>query len=331
MIQRRHFTAALVAAPLMGCHTAPSAPISMVKLRVKVFPGAQNLGQFAALSQGFFSQQGLDVDLQFTQNSVELRDGLASGSHDIAHSAVDNAVAMRELAGHDIVIMSGGDNSMNEMFVQPEYRSVAQLKGKTLIVDAPNTAYALQAKKILKTNGLGPNDYLIKELGGTFARFKAMREDKSNAASMLNLPFSLQAHDAGLRSLGFVADLLGSYQASGAFAMRKWAQANGQVVERYLAGYIAGLRWALNPTNKAQTVQLLQARLSVAEPLAERTYAALVDKRYGLTPDARLDPQGFANVLALRAEIEGQWGGRPPAQDRYVDLSWYHNALKRLG
>jgi hypothetical protein len=35
-------------------------------------------------------------------------------------------------------------------------------------------------------------------------------------------------------------------------------------------------------------------------------------------------------VLALRAEIEGDWGGKPPAAERYYDLSYYNSALKKL-
>lgn len=329
MLNRRNFTAALIAAPLAGCQSPPAAR-RPDRVRVKVFPGAQNLAHFAALSQGLYVRHGVEVELLFTQNSVELRNGLARGDYDIAHSAVDNAVAMRELAGNDVVIMMGGDNSMNELFVQPGITSVAQLRGQTLIVDAPNTAYALQAKKILKLAGLGPADYAVKQIGGTFQRITAMLEDKRNSASMLNPPFSLQARDAGLRSLGRVSDLLGPYQASGAFAMRSWVGANSSVVERYLAGYIEGLRWALTPSHRAESIRLLETRLNLSGSLAERTYDALADKRHGLTPDARFDAQGFANVLALRAELEGQWGGQPPAQDRYVDLAWYHRALRRV-
>ena len=29
---------------------------------------------------------------------------------------------------------------------------------------------------------------------------------------------------------------------------------------------------------------------------------------------------------ALRAEMEGQWGGQPPAPERFVDLSLYNRA-----
>jgi ABC-type nitrate/sulfonate/bicarbonate transport system substrate-binding protein len=318
------------AAALAGCATQPTPPAAPARLRVKVFPGAQNLALFAAVQHGIFARRGLDVELQFTQNSVELRDGLAQGVYDIAHSAVDNAVAMRE-AGHDVVIVSGGDNSMNELFVQPGITAIEQLRGQTLIVDAPNTAYALQARKILKNRGLQAGDYVVKQVGGTFQRIKAMQDDRSHSASMLNPPFSLQAVQSGLRSLGRVSDLLGAYQASGAFVMRPWAARNGEVLERYLAAWIEGTRWALNPGNREAATALLIQRLQLTPALAASTYAALTDARNGLARDGAFDPQGFATLLAIRAELEGQWGGRPPAQDRFVDLQWYQRALRRLG
>jgi len=317
-------------AALSACALQTSAPPHMERLRVKVFPGAQNLGLFAGMQQGFFARRGVDLDLQFTQNSGELRNGLAAGAFEVAYAAVDNAVAMRETAGQDVVILTGGDNSMNELFVQPDIGSIDELRARTLIVDAPNTAYALQAKKILKNRGLQAGDYKVKQVGGTFQRIEAMRADRSNSASTLNPPYSLQAVQSGLRSLGKVVDLLGPYQATGAFAMRPWAQANGDLLERYLAGWIEGTRWTLDPANREPAAALLMQRLELSRPLAEGTYAVLVDPRYGLARDVAFDAAGFATVLAIRAEFEGQWGGTPPAQERFVDLLWYRRALRRL-
>jgi hypothetical protein len=37
--------------------------------------------------------------------------------------------------------------------------------------------------------------------------------------------------------------------------------------------------------------------------------------------------QGFRNVLALRAEMEGQWGGKAPDPARFIDMSFYNRAL----
>ena len=118
-------------------------------VRVKMFPGAQALPVMAAVSQGIFERQGLKVEVLFTVNSQEQRDGLAAGDFQIAQAAVDNAVAMVELAKKDVVIVTGGDSSMNELFVQPDIRGYADLRGRELLVDAPNTAYALDRKSVV--------------------------------------------------------------------------------------------------------------------------------------------------------------------------------------
>jgi ABC-type nitrate/sulfonate/bicarbonate transport system substrate-binding protein len=318
-------------AALVGCANQPPTPATPTSVRVKVFPGSQNLAHFVGMSKGIFAKHGLNVDLQFTANSTELREGLANGTFDIAHAAVDNAVAMVELAGKDVIIVTGGDSSMNELFVQPEIRSVADLKGRTVIVDAPNTAYALLAKKILLNHGLKSGDYAIKPVGGTLMRAKAMSENKEYAASMLNPPFSITADKQGMKSLGRAIDLFGPYQASGAFVMRSWAKANGATLERYIAAYIESTRLALAPATRAESIALLADRLKVAPDVAERTYQSLTDPRFGLAPDARFNLEGFRNVLALRAEIEGQWGGKAPPPDRYIDLSYYERAQRRAG
>ena len=69
------------------------------------------------------------------------------------HGAVDNAVAMAEVAKADIAVVNGGDNGWNQLIVQPEIGAVADLRGKTVIVDAPNTAYALQLYELLARTG----------------------------------------------------------------------------------------------------------------------------------------------------------------------------------
>jgi ABC-type nitrate/sulfonate/bicarbonate transport system substrate-binding protein len=301
-----------------------------IPLKAKVFPGAQALPAIAGVQQGIFEKHGIKLELLFTQTSQEQRDGLAAGDFQVAHAAVDNAVAMVERARHDVIIVTGGDSSMNELFAQADVGSIADLRGRTVIVDAPNTAYALQAKKILRMNGLKDGDYTLKPVGGTLFRYRAMRENKEHAASMLNPPFSVDAPNAGLKSLGRAVDLIGPYQATGAFVLRKWAAANPDTLERYIAGLIESTRWAVARENKDAAVRLLVERFKLQREVTERTWELLADPKFGLAPDARFDLAGFKNVLALRAEIEGDWGGKPPAPERYIDVTYYERALKKL-
>jgi ABC-type nitrate/sulfonate/bicarbonate transport system substrate-binding protein len=303
----------------------------LTSVRVNAFPNAKALPLHAGIAMGIFARHGLDLELQLTENSRSQREGLAAGRFDIAQAALDNAVAMIEVAKQDVVIVSGGDSGMNEFIVQPDIASFADLRGRTVIVDAPDTAYALQAKKILLKYGLHEGaDYTVKPVGAVVYRYKALIDDKSNAGGILNLPFNLQAEEHGLRSLGRIIDLLGPYQAAGAFAMRAWAREHADTMERYLAAYVESLRFVRDPANKAANVALLEQKLKLSPATAERTYAQLLDPGFGFTPDARFDAQGFRNMLALRAEVERKAGAEPPAPERYVDLGYYERAMKLL-
>ncbi|MES2912929.1 MAG: ABC transporter substrate-binding protein [Pseudomonadota bacterium] len=298
-----------------------------MKLRINIFNTSSNLPLFAAVANGFFDRRGLEIEVQNTPNSDEQRAGLAEGKFEIAHAAVDNAVAMIE-SGKDAVIVCGGDAGMNDFMVRSEINAISDLKGKLLAVDAPNTAYALAAKKILKLNGLLENrDYGVKLAGGTGPRSAAMAADPLLAAGMINPPFSFTVREKGLKSLGTQFDLLGPYQATGAFAMRQWAAASAQTLTDYLAAYIEGQRHVLNPAHREEMVALLAARFNLSRAVAEGTYEAVVAPGSGLATDAGFNNEGFATVLSIRAEMEGMWGGKAPPSDRYLDLSHYGKAL----
>src|SRR5256714_15614766 len=139
----------------------PLVALAETGVKVKMFPGAAAMPAMAAAGQGLFAHHGLKVELLFTANSDEQRAGLAKGDFEIAQAAVDNAVAMVELAKEDVVIVSGGDSSMNEFIGPPDIRSCADSKGTPPPVHAPTTAYALQLKTSHIGEALKGRDYKI--------------------------------------------------------------------------------------------------------------------------------------------------------------------------
>jgi ABC-type nitrate/sulfonate/bicarbonate transport system substrate-binding protein len=283
-----------------------------------------------AEKQGYFAKHGVSAETENLPSSDVLRNNLANGNGDLAYLAVDNAVAMVELAHQDMVILMGGEGSQNELVVQPEIKSLDELRGKTLIVDAPNTAYALQMKKILLAKALqAVRDYEMKPIGGTPQRLIAMREHKEYAGSMLGPPALITAKQEGFVSLAKVQDVIGPYQAAGYFARRKWALDNKENLENYLAAIIEAQRWLMDPANRQQVIDLWISEFHMKPEIAAATYESSVNAPGGFERDAALDVDGFKNVLKLRAEIEGQWGGHPPGVEKYYDPAYYNDALKR--
>ena len=307
--------------------TTGGARAEDTKLTIMVFQGLQNLPLLAAQSKGFFAKRGLSVDIKIAPGSDELRNGLAEGRYQIVHTAVDNALAMADVANKDIAVIIGGDNSFNHLIVQPDIKSYAELRGKTVLVDAPNTAYALQLYEILRLNGLNKGDYTVKSVGATAKRLEGLQQDKDNKAAILNAPFSIRAERSGLKDMGTAVKALGPYQATSGFVMREWGKANADTLVKYLHAYIEGLRWGLDPANKAEAIKLYVEALKLPQDIAEETYALAVDPKDGLAKEAMFDMNGFKNVLKLRAAFAGK---EPNPPEKYLDLSYYQKALAGL-
>jgi ABC-type nitrate/sulfonate/bicarbonate transport system substrate-binding protein len=312
----------------LGMAQAQTPPAQKIKLLTLL---GRPLQLTAAEQLGLFAKYGVEVETDNSANSDELRAKLAAGKGDLAYIAVDNAVAMVELTHQDVVIVMGGEGSQNELIAQPEIKSIKDLSGKTLIVDAPNTAYALQMKKILLLSGMqAGKDYEMKAFGATPQRLIAMRENKSYAASMLGPPSSIIAKRAGFVSLGSVQELIGPYQAAGFFAIRQQAQEHREALTNLLAGIIEAQRWLLAPANKQQVIDTMIKESHLAPDVAAESYESLMTRPGGFAKDAAFDLDGFKNVLKLRAEVEGSWSGHPPSPEKYYDSAYYNAALSKL-
>jgi ABC-type nitrate/sulfonate/bicarbonate transport system substrate-binding protein len=306
--------------------SATFAATEETRVRVNTFPTARSLPFYVGIDKGIFAKHGIKLEVEFTENSRSQREGLAAGKFEVVHSAVDNALAMIEVAKIDVVIVSGGDGGTNEFVVGKGLNSFADIRGKALVVDAPNTAYALQGIKILLKHGLKVDaDYKLNPVGNGTHRLAAMMAGGNNAAAIMNLPFSAQAIEAGMKSLGRTTDMLGPYQAGGAFVLRSWAKANGLTLEKYLAGYIESLRWVVDKKNRDEAIALLMSKRNLSRSLATRSYDLMIEPGFGFNPDAKLSTEGFNNALKLRQEIEG---GPAPNPAKYLDLSYYDRALK---
>jgi ABC-type nitrate/sulfonate/bicarbonate transport system substrate-binding protein len=292
-------------------------------LTVMVFPGTQTLPLFAAQAQGFFQRRGVSVDLKPAPNSEEQRQGLAASRYQIVHGAADQCVAL-VAAGVDAIIVAGGDNGFNHLFVQPDIARLEDLRGRTLVADIANTGWSFVLYDILKRHGLNRGDYAIHEAGAPFRRFAAMRDDKTMAAAILNPPYAIHARRAGLKDMGAVVDTIGPYLGTVPYVLRAWAATNTETLTAYLAAMIEGLRWSLDPRNSRAVAAFYIERLNVPADIAAEMTAIATSPASGLAPDATLDRVGLATMLRLRATFED--GAILPAE-RYFDLSYHRRAL----
>ena len=267
---------------------------------------------------------------------MEQLSGLISGHWEIALTGFDNIVAYQEGQGEakidvtpDLFAFMGGDSAFLRLVVQPDIASYADLRGKTLSVDALTTGFAFVLRKMLAHNGLSEDDVLFERAGGALQRFEALKAGK-HAGTLLVTPFDLIGKETGLRVLQSASEVLPRYQGISGATRQSWAKDNAEALTAFIRGYLDALDWLYAKGSKQAACDLLAAKVPGMSPrLASSTYDVLLDRNAGFDPKAALDIRGIETVLKLRSEY-----GRPAknlADPRKYDDPRYYQAARVRG
>jgi ABC-type nitrate/sulfonate/bicarbonate transport system substrate-binding protein len=309
---------------------SPASP-PPTPLRVIAFDGGWNLPIWAGQRQGFFEANGVAVQLSYTPSSAFLVQTLFDGKSDIATAAIDNLIAYQEGQGEakipddpDLFAFIGCDSGFATVVSAPALKTFADLKGKTISVDAMTTGYAFVVRELVTRNGLAENDVSFVRAGGTANRYKELLAGKHDA-TLLRTPFELLARNKSFNILAG-AESLGAYQGTVAMTRRSWARDHEAALVGFIRAYAQATEWLYDRGNRDIVEALLVANIRDMTPaLAKQAYDILLADKNGLYRNLAPDVAGIRTVLELRSKF-----GLPkktltdPA--KYVDLSYYEKA-----
>ncbi len=326
---------AYAAAVLPGCAITPATPATPLPVNVISFGGGFNLPLWAAREQGFFAANGLAATLHITPDSKQLFSGLMDGRYQFAITAFDNIVAYQEGQGEvsfnppsDFFAFMGSDDGFLSLVAVPEVRSIADLRGKTISVDAMSNGFSFALREMLARNGLSESDVQWARAGGTDRRFAALM-DRQHAATMLRAPFDIQARNRGFTQLASARDVIGPYLGIVGAARRSWAEANQATVVNFIAAYRDAVRWLKAPENRAAAQALLMANVPGMTPqVASQSAELMLHPQTGFFSDAQMQEQSVRAVLDLRSKL-----GEPRRvlddPGRNLDRRYWQRAMER--
>jgi ABC-type nitrate/sulfonate/bicarbonate transport system substrate-binding protein len=300
---------------------APSAWADTVKVSI-ISDSAGTWPLRVAEQKGYFTQEGLQVEISVTVDSQKQLAGLADGTFDITQQASDHFVrAVQE--GKNVFVFMTISRPIFDFVVQRDVRTIADLKGKTIALDHPTTGYWLLFRKIFAQNGLPPDAYsLLPYLGGAEARWKAVQDGRAQG-TFLNPPLSLRAISGGLTRLTGLAEHVPNYPATSGGARRDWAKQHPETLEAYLRANIRAIRWLSDPAHRDEALAIYAKRVkSDPKELAE-SYDTFI--RQGLVPGAKLGMDGMQQMLELLVE-SGQLAADKARPELYADASYQEKA-----
>jgi ABC-type nitrate/sulfonate/bicarbonate transport system substrate-binding protein len=181
------------------------------------------------------------------------------------------------------------------VFVRPEIKSFADLRGRKLAADAVDTAYALVLRKVLLAEGLdfAKGDYQLLALGNSQRRLESMLKGET-FAGVITSPDDQRALKEGLVRMGDSSKVLPDFPNILFAVNRGWAEKERAQLVGFLRGWLAAGRWIRE--NEAEAVKLVAAELKVSPEIARTNIA-------DLSKTGALVPSGLALALKLRTDF----------------------------
>ncbi len=302
------------------------------KVDLICFPGAPNLPIFAALELGLFSAAGIDVRLETTPSSIYQIENLVNGEFQIAGTAFDNVVAYREGQGAvqlaeppDLFAFMGATRIELSFVVAPNIQTYADLRGRSIALDALATGFAFVLYDMLEKAGLSTDVCELAPVGATPKRWESVKSGE-HAGTLTIEPFTSIAIANGFNVLQTSLETVPNYQGGVFAAGRAWAVEHPDSVDAFIRGYLAGLDWTLTPGNYEAGKDILLANMPAIKPgVADAVVTKLLNPATGLTPGGQVDTAGIETVLGLRSRYATP-SKRLSDPSPYLDLSYLQRA-----
>jgi len=186
--------ALLTAIPALLAAPAIVRAQALEKASLTLAVGGKNLLYYLPLTVaeqlGYFKAEGLDLKIvDFAGGSQALR-ALVGGSADVVSGAFEHTVNMQAKGQHLRAVALMGRAPQIVLGVNPKtmpnFKTVADLKGKRIGVTAPGSSTNVMANFVLAKAGLKPSDVSIVGVGAGSGAIAAMRSGQIDAMSNLD-------------------------------------------------------------------------------------------------------------------------------------------------
>jgi NitT/TauT family transport system substrate-binding protein len=171
--------------------TAEKIRLSVTNFNMSFLPSG------LALKKGFFREEGLEAEIIRMNANIAVA-ALASG--DIDYTMIFGSVVRAAIRGLPVkVVASFIDGSTHALIARSEFKSVKELKGKTLGVQAYGATDHISAMMMLKHFGIDPEKEIkVLALGPASARLAALKEGVVEAA-VISPPGDEEAKQLGFK------------------------------------------------------------------------------------------------------------------------------------
>jgi len=267
--RRRVGLAALALA--FAATAAPAAAVETITMVTTGKGSAQEWPVFIATAKGFMTESGVSVDLIAASSTAAAMQQLAAGSTNLASGGLTDPLRAIDKGAKIALLRVESQVPPYTLWARPALKSVADLRGKLIILGGAKDITRIYLERTLIPNGIKPGDYDMIFAGTTAARFAALSSGAVDAAILLP-PFSFRAKATGLTLIANVADYVQDLPFTAYAANTDWAKIHKAQILGFLNATARGVDWFNQDANREEAIAILMKESGSSREDVEATY-----------------------------------------------------------
>jgi NitT/TauT family transport system substrate-binding protein len=303
---------ALVAIVMFGSAHAQAPE----KKKLTIAVGGKNLFYYLPLTiaerNGYFKDEGLDVEIPDFAGGAKALQALVGGSADMVSGAFEHTINMQaKKQPIRAVVLQASYSSIVLLLPKDKaakYKSAKDLKGLKIGVTAPGSSTNMFVNNLLAKDGLKPNDVSIVGVGAGAGAVAAMDKGEIDAISNLDPVIStLEATGkyvavADSRTEKGMKDIYGGdYLASCIYVNEDFIKKNPNTTQAVVNAMVKANRWIAKATPEQIMAVVPEAYMAGNKSVYK---AALLKNMVGYSLDGQMSMKAAQNVYAVLKQFE---------------------------
>jgi len=204
--------------------------------------GAGNAPMALGVAAGFFADAGLDVVMQEMPRTGAAIAGLVDGAVQFAVAGAVPIVNAARVGQDPIIVMSIEAENVFAIMGAKRITSPEQLRGETIAISGLREQDEMMMRRALREWGIDPETEVKFDIRGSRGKCWDAIVSGEAAAMGATIPQPIMARAIGLPVLKDYAELGEPYQAGSIVTTRRYANANPDVVRKFLGAQLRAIR-----------------------------------------------------------------------------------------
>jgi NitT/TauT family transport system substrate-binding protein len=286
------------------------------KKQVTIAVGGKNLLYYLPLTvaeqKGFFKDEGLEVTIVDFAGGAKALQAVVGGSADVVSGAFEHTINMQAKGQPMRAFVLQGRAPQIVLAVNtktmPNFKTVADLKGKKIGVTAPGSSTNIMANFVLAKAGLKPSDVSFVGVGASQGAVAAMRSGQIDAVSNLDPVITILARSNDIKIVSDTRDVAeadkvfgGPMPAGCLYAPISFLEKNPNTAQALANAIVRANKW-IQQSGPSDIVK------SVPESYLLGDRAVYIDAflkaKPALSPDGMFPEQGAATALRALQSVD---------------------------